>query len=207
MDLGSIFLILALVLLVGWFVSRPLLEQGGPLANAGSRPEQGIGPGTPPAGQVSDLSGEHSALLAERDRLLTALQELDFDHLLGKVPEEEYPLQRRALLVAGAQVLKRLDELGGSAFAEPPAAQAEDGGQLLSDAQLEAMIQARRQALGRPQAEGQAARRASRPSRRERRPSRTAGKASQAQATFCPKCGKPVQGADRFCSHCGAALS
>jgi hypothetical protein len=31
-----------------------------------------------------------SALLAERERTLKAIQELDFDHGIGKVPENEY---------------------------------------------------------------------------------------------------------------------
>ena len=32
--------------------------------------------------------------MAERDRVINSLQELDFDFKLGKIPEEDYPVQR-----------------------------------------------------------------------------------------------------------------
>jgi len=52
-----------------------------------------------------------STLLAERDRVLNALKELDFDHSLGKIPVEEYPQQRANLVQHGAQVLRQIDQL------------------------------------------------------------------------------------------------
>ncbi len=39
------------------------------------------------------------------------LQELDFDHELGKIPASEYSLQRSELIQKGAEILRRLDEL------------------------------------------------------------------------------------------------
>jgi hypothetical protein len=78
MDLGSVFLILALTILVGLFVSRPFFERQKAIPN----------------GKTSSLDHDRSALLAERDRVLNALKELDFDHTLGKIPEDEYPEQR-----------------------------------------------------------------------------------------------------------------
>jgi hypothetical protein len=50
------------------------------------------------------------SLLSERERILVALQELDFDYSLGKIPAEEYTLQRADLVERGAQVLRQLDE-------------------------------------------------------------------------------------------------
>ena len=59
------------------------------------------------------IEGEHelSTLLAERDRVLTALEELDFDNALGKIPQGDYPVQRERLLTQGAAVLRKLDEM------------------------------------------------------------------------------------------------
>ena len=50
-------------------------------------------------------------LLANRENALNALQELDFDFKLGKIPAEEYSIQRASLLQMGAEVLRRLDEI------------------------------------------------------------------------------------------------
>ena len=66
MDIGSIFLILAILVLVVVYIAQPLLQRN--------------------AASVSDEEQEYSALLAERDRILNILQELDFDHTLGKIP-------------------------------------------------------------------------------------------------------------------------
>lgn len=196
MDLGSIFLILALLVLVALFVSRPFFERR--------------------AAQASPLttSQDHeiSSLLAERDRVLNALQELDFDHTLGKIPDEDYPTQRALLLQHGAQVLRRLDELqtiGEALSGKPADADAE--------ARIEAAIAARR--LGMAQAVESAVggkghtspellAQAVAPdddlesllaSRRRARQERSAG--------FCPQCGQPVQKSDRFCHKCGASLA
>lgn len=51
-----------------------------------------------------------SVLLAERDRLLTSLNELDFDFSLGKLPDGDYHLQRIALIHSGALVMEQLDK-------------------------------------------------------------------------------------------------
>jgi hypothetical protein len=87
MDLGSLLLLLALLLLVALFVARPLLQ-----------PED-------------DEAGESasSGLQAERERILDALAELDADWELGKVPEEIYRSQRQQLIAEGAAVLQALE--------------------------------------------------------------------------------------------------
>ncbi len=91
MDLGAILLLFALLLGVGLFLAAPLM-------------------GDVPAG-ISQESREASSLMAERDRVINALQELDFDFKLGKIPQEDYPPQRATLLQTGADILRRLDEL------------------------------------------------------------------------------------------------
>jgi hypothetical protein len=173
MDLGSIFLILALLLLVGLFISRPLLERKSAV--------------------VSQEEHEYSGLLAERDRILDALQELDFDFTLGKIPHEDYPFQRQTLLQRGAAVLRKLDSY-----------QTEGSGEG-AEVRLEAAIAARRLQAAPNSASSRTVRQAPDDdlevliaSRRRERSEKAAG--------FCPKCGRPVQKSDRFCPRCGATV-
>lgn len=169
MDLGAILLLIALLLGVGLFLAAPLM----------SRSDRA----------VSQEASEVSSLLAERDRVITSLQELDFDFKLGKIPDEDYPSQRSILLRKGVDILRRLDTLApsivpaGSAAADAntrleraAAAGSADAGSQLDDASIESMLAARRAA----------------------RPAKSAG--------FCPRCGKPVQVTDQFCSNCGKVL-
>jgi hypothetical protein len=177
-DMGSILLALGLLILVGLFVSRPLLERK---SVAVSEDEQTL-----------------SALLAERDRYLDALQELDFDHQLGKIPAEEYPVQRGDLLHRGAEVLKKIDAFRRTA---PAVSSVED--------RLEAAIEARRaDAATQLSGSGGSGRR----SRVAGHPddeieamiaARRRGRAEKA-AGFCANCGQPLQKSDKFCARCGA---
>jgi hypothetical protein len=173
MDLASLSLILALVLFVLWFVARPFLEPGAQHAAVEV---------------VSPQEHQRSSLLAERDRLLTALQELDFDYNLGKVPDTDYPTQRAALLQRGADILRQIDALSvpnGEAHLPPVTA---------ADA-LEAAIAARRAEVQTSNDPLEAAIAA----RRRDHQGQSAG--------FCPQCGKPAQKTDRFCPKCGATLA
>ncbi len=187
MDLGSIFLVLALLTLVGLFISRPFFEQ--------KEVVQG--------GEMDSLDHQRSALLAERDRILNALQELDFDHALGKIPEEDYPNQRARLLQGGADVLRQLDALQ------------EEGAGDDVEARLEAAIAARRADAksgaavhelgpetpgGLPQAPGlDDELEVMLANRRRARQEKAAG--------FCPQCGRATQKSDLFCPKCGASLA
>ena len=172
MDLGAILVLLALLVGVGLFLAAPLMR----------RMPEGHSPASP----------EASSLLAERDRVINALQELDFDSKLGKIPEEDYPAQRTALLQRGAEILRRLDELQPAAsFGRRPEADA--------SARIEQAA-----AAGRADAAGQPAEltddriESMLAARRTGRNSKSAG--------FCPRCGKPVLVSDRFCPNCGKAL-
>jgi len=119
--------------------------------------------------------------LAERERALNALQELDFDYGLGKVPQDEYSVQRANLLRNGADVLRRLDEIQGveTMQAEEPDKQtfAKSHTSFLSDEDLEELIAKRR------------------------------GNRRQKTAGFCPRCGKPILRSDQFCPTCGQRVS
>ncbi len=169
-SIGSIFLILAVLVGVVFYVTQPY---------AGRRLRR-----------MTSETHEVSALLAERDRVVNALQELDFDFKLNKIPAEDYPAQRAALLQKGAEILKQLDALHiseSAASAEDRVekavaarradASASSAESAPDDDQIEAMIAARRS--GRKEKAG----------------------------GFCPRCGKPVLSSDRFCPSCGKSLS
>jgi hypothetical protein len=186
MDVGSIFLILALVFVVGLFVSRPFFA---------ARPK------TADPTALSD-GDEHrrSSLLAERDRLLTAIQELDFDHRLGKIPAEDYPSTRAGLLQNAALVLRRLDEFQESI----ERGSVED--------RIEQAIAARRadaaavKAASAPAAAPLAVAVAAREDDLEELIAARRRERDEKSAGFCPKCGRPVKKSDRFCSKCGTVI-
>ena len=169
MELTAIFFALAILILVGIYLYSPFMERR--------------------ARRVTQEEHELSALMAERDRVINSLQELDFDFRLGKIPEEDYPTQRAGLLQRGAEILKQIDSLA------PQAASAQD-----TEARLERAIAARRadMSIARVQVPDDDLE-AMISARRKGRKEKSAG--------FCPRCGKPVMTNDRFCPSCGKSLS
>jgi NADH pyrophosphatase NudC (nudix superfamily) len=170
-DFGSILLILGLLLLVGLYVGRPFMERGS-LA-------------------VSEEEHQFSALMAERDRILDALQELDFDHQLGKIPAQEYPAQRARLLELGAEVLRQLDSHKLSPSLGNPKDRIEAA---IAARRAEAGPEDRRVAALQPDDELEALI----ASRRRARAEKAVG--------FCPQCGQPTVQSDKFCARCGAPI-
>jgi len=169
MELSAIFFSLAVLILVGIYLYAPFMERR--------------------ARRVTEEEHELSALMAERDRVINSLQELDFDFKLGKIPEEDYPLQRSSLLKKGAEILRQIDTLAPQVTSTPD-----------TEARLERAIAARRAdasvakvAVSDDDLESIIS------SRRRSRTNKSAG--------FCPKCGKPVMVTDRFCPSCGKSLS
>jgi len=165
MDLSSLFLLLLVFLPVAVFVGWPFLKHWHDQVESGH---------------------EISSLLAERDRIINAIQELDFDNSLGKIPADEFPVQRKALLQMGAEVLRKLDLLGrsnesnkrGENIAKDLAQydSSEPGSGFISDEDIEEMI-AKRRSIQKEKTSG-----------------------------FCPRCGRPLRESDRFCSSCGHAI-
>jgi hypothetical protein len=159
MDLAALILTFGVLFLVGMYLYMPFLRGYGR--------------------RVTHEDHELSSLLAERDRVLSSLQELDFDFKLGKIPEEDYPAQRTSLLQKGADILRKIDglteknSLSHEGAKTPAKPQAKDK---LTDESMESMIAARRKSR------------------------------KGSFDGFCPKCGKPVMANDRFCPSCGKAL-
>ena len=169
MQLTAIFFTLAVLIFVAIYLYAPFMERR--------------------ARRVTEEEHELSALMAERDRVINSLQELDFDFKLGKIPEEDYPIQRTNLLQKGADILRRIDSIA------PQPASVQD-----ADARIEKAIAARRAdaSVNKPEVsdddvESMIA------ARRKTRKEKSSG--------FCPKCGKPVMVSDRFCPSCGKSLS
>ena len=168
MDIGSIFLILSILLLVSLYISQPLLRKK--------------------ALVVSDEEQEYSKLLADRDRILNTLQDLDFDYLLGKIPEERYPSERAELLQKGALILQKMDKFQDRRMHDRGNLDLVDslrGGNdqivnsqahPITDDDLEALI-------------------AQRVRDREEKSN-----------GFCSQCGHAVQQSDSFCPRCGHSL-
>jgi hypothetical protein len=169
MELSAIFFSLAVLILVGMYLYAPFMERR--------------------ARRVTEEEHELSALMAERDRVINSLQELDFDFKLGKIPEDDYPTQRAGLLQKGADILRKIDSFA------PQAVSGQD-----TEARLERAIAARRADASTTTPEVSDDDLESMiSSRRKGRTTRSAG--------FCPKCGKPVMVTDRFCPSCGKSLA
>jgi hypothetical protein len=104
MDIGSILIGLALLVLVGAYIGQPLIVKGGR--------------------KVTHEDRKLSELQAQRDRILNRLQELDMDFTMGKVLEADYQHERSGLMQKGADTLKTIDELTGGITV--PVAETED---------------------------------------------------------------------------------
>ncbi len=168
MQITAIFFTLAILILVAIYLYAPFMERR--------------------ARRVTEEEHELSALMAERDRVINSLQELDFDFKLGKVPDEEYPTQRASLLQKGADILRQIDAIAP----EPTAVQD-------VDARIEKAIAARRAdaSVAKPELND------------DDLDSMIAARhkvQKEKSSGFCPKCGKPVMVSDRFCPSCGKAL-
>ena len=173
MDIGSILILLSILVAAGFFIIQPLLEKQ--------------------AVAISEEEHIYSTLMAERDRILEAIEELEFDFNLGKIPETDFPGRRAILYQQGAEILKQIDE-----FEERLPLPAQNRDDL-----LEAAIQARRQ---------------NEPDKVRRQPVREDDEIETLLAArrrekqdqsggFCHQCGQAYQLSDKFCSKCGAVLS
>lgn len=151
MDIGSVLIALALALAVAAYLVRPFLERRGQT--------------------VTEEDHEVSMLLAERDRILSSLQDLEMDRTMGKILEEDYEIQRQALVQKGAGILRRLDDLRVSDDA------AGDRGSATS---LEEEIEAEIESLRRTRGDV------------ERRFCPSCGRSVEPEDRFCTHCGEPL---------------
>ena len=177
MDIGSIFLIFALLIPVVIFISRPLIERSLTSAN---HKDQDI-----------------STLLASLDQVVATISELDDDYTLGKIPSDSYPAQRLALLQNGADILRQIDTIRTSA--------ASDSAEARLEAAVATQRQGIEANHSNGRKNGNAVPPVPDDDLEQRIASRRRSMQEKA-AGFCPKCGRPVQVNDHFCPKCGASL-
>jgi hypothetical protein len=83
---------LLLVAAIGWYVAWPLLSPSRTLQE------------TTTEGPLADLE-------ARRETLYREIADLDFDHSLGKIDDEDYRLERSACVSEAADVLAELESV------------------------------------------------------------------------------------------------
>lgn len=160
MTLGGILVGLALTVLAAAIVLRPFREG-----------EEALNP-RPEANEGQSL-----------ERALTALRDLDFDHGLGKIAQEDYQPARARLL-----------------------AQAADAMRYSSDETLGQDLEARVLHLRRELTQGSPPDRCPACGARMLPRDRFCTHCGRAQAAHCPSCGAAFGREDTFCSRCGSRL-
>jgi hypothetical protein len=91
MDLATVLVLAAMLILTAAFIARPLAAGEGRA--------------------VGESERRLSALAAKQDQILAFLGELDADFAMGKILPEDHRQQRSEWLTRGAGVLKEIDEL------------------------------------------------------------------------------------------------
>lgn len=197
MDTAALFFTLAILVLVGMYLYAPLVQNY-------ARP-------------VTEEEHELSALMAERDRIINALQELDFDYKLGKIPAEDYPSQRANLLQKGADILRKMDEHTSQQAPMPQRVGVDKKDSSRGKAKLHSAPHAKvavqnaeeriERAIAARRADASIAKTEITDDDLESMISARRREYKEKSAGFCPKCGKPVMVSDRFCASCGKALT
>jgi hypothetical protein len=122
---GLLFALLLALFVLAWIV-MPLLGRDDARTDA-----------APPEKQ-------RERLLTYYERVLRNIRDLDEDHALGKIEDDEYTTEREAWAQRGAQVLEALDALGGekpTAAAPAPAPAAASTRQKPADGTLDDAIE------------------------------------------------------------------
>ena len=178
MDWGAIFFVLTLVVMAILFLSQPFLDRdtkSSPLIEG-----QGV--------DDSRKMRELWRLEERRDQLLSALQDLDYDHEMGKIPPEDYESQREGLLVSGVEVIRQIRAI------RPVRANLEEQA---SSAVMGVVNGGLQRARKYPSFEEDELEEMIKTYRRTRQ---------EKAIGFCPRCRKAIKESDRFCAQCGAPV-
>lgn len=218
---GSLLLGIALLLIVGLVIIRPLLA--------------------PPAGEATfahaaDPMTMKQALEAQKDALLEQIRDLDFDHETGKVPEDRYRQRRAQLTAEAAAIFRQLDALAPGANGAGQTAQEGDeevadddevvvDDEVVASDDIEAAVARLRKGppvTGTPsgaetpkedaeaEIEAAIAHLRNRPdgdgARMDAERAPAASQDTEKRSRFCPQCGEPHDSDDKFCAYCGRRL-
>ena len=158
MEIPSIFIGLALLAAALAYISLPFRQK-----------------------QLKSPNSAHAQTQSEgqREVILSALRDLDFDFKTGKISEEDYTPLRIQLVAEAARYIETEEK---------------------EEQQLEALIQTRRAA----QRTSSACQHCGAPMRADQRFCSKCG--SAANNEFCPSCGKEIHAGDLFCASCGTKL-
>ena len=141
---------------------------------------------------------ELDELLARRDAVFQALRDLNFDHRVGKITDDDFAVFQANLKETAAETLKTLDKW-------------ETEASISLDAALERTIAARQAAL---LSGGRSCPDCGRPAATDDKFCAACGKAllevsakpEPPAQEVCARCGRPIHPDDRFCGACGAPL-
>jgi rubrerythrin len=122
MALSSFLIVLVIFILAGFVIIRPFLVE---VDTRGTT-----------------LPRKNDSLLAEKERLLSSIEDLDLEYDLKKISSREHTRNRDILLSQAAEVLMKLDKLEKTAPVEKRISSAPSG-----EDDLEKMIKARRREL------------------------------------------------------------
>jgi hypothetical protein len=102
-----------------------------------------LGPDTGRAGETARIARQRDRLLAYYERVLTNIRDLDEDHATGKMPDDEYAVEREEWMQRGIYVLRALDTLHDHSLVETQPSDEVAVDEAL-DSMIEAAIAARR---------------------------------------------------------------
>lgn len=161
---------------------------------------------------LPEADAQLTDLLSERDVVLQALRDLDFDYRMGRLSDQDYQALRARYAARGVAILQHLDAAAGLASEQEAL---EEG--------IEAEIRRLRErparepvkeAVRAPAAvsleeaiEEEVRRLRARPAPAGAKPTRKAARAEARQkAGRCPNCGQPYLPGVKFCARCGRTL-
>lgn len=124
MTVSALIIVLFIFVLTGLIVLRPFLDQKDGVQRSGS--------------------SVYDSLLAEQERLLSAIEELDLDLELKKISPDEHGLDRQNLLAQAAEVLREMDKYSKLKKGKTKAVEEEKA---IPNDDLEMLIQERRAQL------------------------------------------------------------
>ncbi|NOZ05444.1 MAG: hypothetical protein GXP41_03705 [Chloroflexi bacterium] len=143
-----------------------------------------------------EISGENSLaainpaleeLLFDREVTYAAIKDLEFDHTMGKLSQEDYQRLDHQYRARAVNILKELEEVEHVPTDEELDQWIEEAVRMVESGHTAAQ--------GSGRGGGKSARQATPPSKKRI--------TSSAQ---CPECGRPYGAGDRFCSACGGTL-
>jgi hypothetical protein len=129
------------------------------------------------AKRTSAVDAPVISMTVQRDSLYAQIRELELDHATGKINDEDYQQLRTTLVAQAADLLRQID-------GQQPVVK--------KDADVEALIAARRKKQPAPKANIDSHIEAAIKARRA--------------GIVCPQCGKAATADDVFCSRCGTSL-